>query len=88
MNLKYDGPLSYFAFNCNLRHYITGWGLMVLGWVIFGVFAYVAVLEMCTLGPVGTAVRRHALPALEPHPVLKVGYQQLHPRFTLLAFND
>ena len=22
MNLKYDGPLSNFAFNCNLRHYI------------------------------------------------------------------
>ena len=23
MNLKYDGPLSNFAFNCNLRHYAT-----------------------------------------------------------------
>ena len=24
MNLKYDGPLSSTAFNCNLRHYIEG----------------------------------------------------------------
>ena len=24
MNLKHDGPLSSFAFNCNLRHYSKG----------------------------------------------------------------
>jgi len=26
LNLKYDGPLSSFAFDCNLRHYIMGMG--------------------------------------------------------------
>ena len=29
LNLKYDGPLSDFAFNCNLRHYsaLAEWSL-------------------------------------------------------------
>jgi fumarate reductase subunit D len=44
---------------------LKGWALMAAGWMVLALFAYVAVLEMCSLGPVGTAIREHLLPRLQ-----------------------
>ena len=57
-----------------------GYGLLLAQMFVAAVLAYVVATEMCTLGPVATAVRTHVLPALgNGNPVLREVVEGLLP---------
>ena len=64
----------------NAARAAKGYGLLLAQMFVAAVLAYVVATEMCTLGPVATAVRTHVLPALgNGNPVLREVVEGLLP---------
>ena len=63
----------------NRTRTLKGGALMAAGWAVIALFGYVAIMELCALGPVTTAVREHLLPRLQSQLVVKEIVEGLLP---------